>query len=1470
MCGENRRGVLLLVVLSMLTLFLLLGAAYIAVARRARMTSRAFANNITATAAAGVAERKLVDDAFLTIVRGTKNNLPDGSPEERLGSGDDLLGDKYGHASAIEGKATAVTVSGTEAILELATSELTPLASSSAPTSSSDLNGRVLTFVMPGLNVSTRILLATGSATSPTITVAAGPTVAGPDLSRTKIQNGIDASAGKVNIIINGREFSGDPNSNDTNEPYDGLTDKDPLLTQIIPVEDGGNESVQVTKAPINGNADLEIDNDGDGEPDSNWLDIGLPPIIGPNGKEIFPKAAVLVTDLDGRLNINVHGSAVEGDLFDDGGDEVYPDVGPPPGSPAVGAVTQYHLPRGASVGPASISMTRSCLFGEETTAKALADNALKTVSGVNQISEESVTTGDQSSGREVPLIETEGRYGGPIKAPSAGDEDYCDEAPRPGVHHVNDNGLTNQSADRWRAGLVQGLGTWKADDYFTNPGRYGSPFDFKGRLRVWADPVSGQPVFYKPYWDETSRDLPADNELIDDPYEVNIAQPSASDNLFTAGDLEGLLRYFDSDSMKLKRRLVTLLGTTSETNRLSVTTDSWDTPAVVGTAWKDVIGDVFDDVSSFAPETKMGLKLDLNRPFHKAPNFSEPNDDPKDIERHFSEPNDTTGIERRQLFAKQVYCLMIAIAEANGATLNDSLREQIAQYAINIVDFRDADSVMTPFDYDPSFGQGSGLWSTANTKRVWGCERPELIITETFAGHDRRTTYNTGNQAFEQKDRPEGVFFVEIASPWNSKAYEFDGSNAAVAKTVDVAGSPEPVELRGKRLPDGLMPYDDPDDPSDDQHPERATSRIDLEKKVGADPVWRLVSVKGIVGGNENAFGEDPVLSATHPGDKWMLDLDPSGTDGPTPDRYFYFAKPYDDSVDPNAAGVQLPHGIEPAKRTAIFWQQKHGDGNYGDGSTRSGDSGGFDPGPDGYGVAGTPRLFPGTSRADDPFDNVVDTALFRGFKGSQGQYGTLTEPLLDASNGTIPDYDPYQQLSQNGSYAPGSDPIITLSDPTDRNYGTWSNPLNSAIDSLQTDEPLLVTNGTHANYAVIHLQRLANPTQPWSEDNNPYLTIDCMPVDLTVVNKDGGVGSSRDDPVGSNAGNQLAYRADSIQRGGTVSRENFDIWNRSPKDLPDPTDPNATPINLMDDDTFRLPDTSERPEGNRNPPYSHDFWKEPVAREQNKPLPWLAFFNRPFTSAAELSLVPIASPFHLTQRHSPATDLLGEASRLHHLAGFFESSTPVPPWDAITGRSGTGHSLLDMVHVPSPYRGLRRSIPMSSANESALQDQLGLDVLPLEQLSTFREPGRVNVNTISDSKVWRALFGDVKAQGDPDAPDSDVQLPAWPQFSTEIFGRGAGQSGGSDSENAAKSRTEFFKSLPSRGSPNRQSRQGGFRDEFTLTSDAHRNTDLHAYFRYQTRMQLQNLVTVRSNVYAIWVTVGYFDSDGDEIDSS
>ena len=54
----------------------------------------------------------------------------------------------------------------------------------------------------------------------------------------------------------------------------------------------------------------------------------------------------------------------------------------------------------------------------------------------------------------------------------------------------------------------------------------------------------------------------------------------------------------------------------------------------------------------------------------------------------------------------------------------------------------------MTPFDYDPNFADPSarspagirqGAARTA-LARVWGCKRPELLITETLAFHDRRT----------------------------------------------------------------------------------------------------------------------------------------------------------------------------------------------------------------------------------------------------------------------------------------------------------------------------------------------------------------------------------------------------------------------------------------------------------------------------------------------------------------------------------------------------------------------------------------------------------------------------------------------------------------------------------------------------------------------------------------------------------
>lgn len=242
-----------------------------------------------------------------------------------------------------------------------------------------------------------------------------------------------------------------------------------------------------------------------------------------------------------------------------------------------------------------------------------------------------------------------------------------------------------------------------------------------------------------------------------------------------------------------------------------------------------------------------------------------------------------------RQVFARQLYCLMLLLVDENYIAPWDDKDPQIttwiiktrddikkaleaapynltttsaaqadlivkrkltcrtiAQWAINCVDMRDADVIMTPFEYDENPWDGWGVpdkngvnipldgdpatdenkgelidWTavpandvggpkqlttiTANDLPavlnqtrglVWGAERPELLITETLAFHDRRTedlisadpdghgemkhyktdkppgTTGPGNYQDPDPDqglRPRGSMFVEVNNPWSS-----------------------------------------------------------------------------------------------------------------------------------------------------------------------------------------------------------------------------------------------------------------------------------------------------------------------------------------------------------------------------------------------------------------------------------------------------------------------------------------------------------------------------------------------------------------------------------------------------------------------------------------------------------------------------------------------------------------------------
>ncbi len=48
-----------------------------------------------------------------------------------------------------------------------------------------------------------------------------------------------------------------------------------------------------------------DVDNNGDGVPDSVWLDLGAPVQSAPDGRLYKPLFAILCVDLDGRLNVN-------------------------------------------------------------------------------------------------------------------------------------------------------------------------------------------------------------------------------------------------------------------------------------------------------------------------------------------------------------------------------------------------------------------------------------------------------------------------------------------------------------------------------------------------------------------------------------------------------------------------------------------------------------------------------------------------------------------------------------------------------------------------------------------------------------------------------------------------------------------------------------------------------------------------------------------------------------------------------------------------------------------------------------------------------------------------------------------------------------------------------------------------------------------------------------------------------------
>lgn len=625
----------------------------------------------------------------------------------------------------------------------------------------------------------------------------------------------------------------------------------DPLYPRILPTFTWGSPPTAGQISTLQSYVASQIigpwdfDNDGDGVNDSILTDSGMPATSGPDGKLLKPVMALLIEDLDGRLNVNLHGDRIQGRA-------AFAAAASLAGYQRLGEL----MSQGFGFGPADISLN-----GALNHVPALLTNPITTISGVDTTT---FSFFDDRYGAR--------RYSGRL---------------RNMVQPFPITAFADVGLDRMPGRRAVGL---PANDWASQvfEREVGSSVYRGSRSSVGAAfDVNGSFVFVPPVMDDANPTAPfvvgLPSDVEDDPYETAALSESSGDDPFSIADLEALLRRYDGDASSLPSRLkerllqdprnrrvagdanspydVNKLLLNSEILRQLTTRSVELTHPNLGAAMVITNGTAATGINqsprSFTEFIKMlhkqryqnrssptpslndpelntaamgslfpidianGLRIDLNRPFGNGRDYDGDGqvDDPQEIAYWIvNDPNNLNELESylaysggvptvgsiegrygrevalggsltrvrlssRQAFARSLYCLAQLIIPRSYkfpamAGLTDGTfawyrvrAHAIAQWAVNVVDFRDSDSAMTRFEFDilpfgigvmPTGGPTPPLapasppaklayWApdyvhlagTSVSKElvgvVWGMEMPELLLTESLALHDKR-----------------------------------------------------------------------------------------------------------------------------------------------------------------------------------------------------------------------------------------------------------------------------------------------------------------------------------------------------------------------------------------------------------------------------------------------------------------------------------------------------------------------------------------------------------------------------------------------------------------------------------------------------------------------------------------------------------------------------------------------------------
>ncbi len=1284
-----------------------------------------------------------------------------------------------------------------------------------------------------------------------------------------------------------------------------------------------------------------DVDNDTDGVPDSVWLDLGFPTSATADGRLFRPLFAILCTDLDGRLNLNVHGSLAHVPLAQLGGTI-------PSSGMVAGAANAVAAARGLGYGPPEVNL--GAVFGLAEYANVLqgryADRA-----------------GRESTTAAVPGLPGEDG----LSALKGADlpPDYASLA-RPSAG----NAAMEMSA-------------------------YASPPDLHGRGAVVLD-HTGQPLFVS---------LGQPTETVNDPYELDVINRVGSDATYTVGELERLLRDNDADAPLLANRLrrvapAFFIGPNAQQNRRLVTTHSFHLPVpnvqlpahlrqqLAGQAGSSADGVSSDGVaqpplsdvlfarqgalSSSATvvswmytrllanqvpeatiadqlrlmlpfETRHGGKMDINRPWSDTlDEFGRGDvngDGQVDVERVFQlafntvlnrsgttlvsdyRNDDESRLTRyavtRQIYARHLYCLAMMLMEPGyiDPTVDTNVTPQqaveltalrMAQWAINAVEFRDPDAIMTPFEFDVNPMNGWQLdidgdpatFEGGERRIVWGCEYPHLLLTETMAFHDTRlkdSDWDTGSGKKRDEDGngmsnplppaeedddldqfriPEGSFFAELYST-------YDANNRHPQGTTRIP----PRELYQYDSNDGLWKLD--------------LGRVPLEQRRDRAiyPVWRLA------------------ISRPHsPGDSVFAKVQAKpDTTTLQPQAMDYFGAQDIVNIDRVVWFTSVRPTPTTFERERIFW-------NWQNMPT-------WVPGK-GYAVVGPrTKTFLGSAEVNvgsgsQPSNRLIELdADVPGFPGGNAFRVLPTYPQIGTdvkkAIGMVAAMDPPATWTNN---VRGRSIGVNISEPLATGADYYREPRHRIINPVpfpvpdaygikgetaadrMPDQPfdsqpnwplaeLNLAEGTVPNVRTVFLQRLANPLRPWNPAPghpshqaelpvNPYLTVDWMPVDLTVFNgEDKGPPANWNGPDWHWPGGRIDPNIRfSTRERGVTGQQIPDVFSWSVT-VPRQTNPVVGRVDYFKHDLIHSLGFLNSTYGPRRVAGAGPYY----AGDPQRPFPWLTWNDRPFANHLELMLVPASSPsrllleFTTETRQDPYRGKTVDNLRapFEHLLNFFHSSrTPQ--------ESPNLCQLFDMVEVPSRFVGTEQWYnPMFFARQANEFNTLNRPIFtfrpPFNKLSRFRDPGRVNINTIYDMRVWQAI-----AHGFP----TESSPAFWDNLVRSRRGYNLGQEGRYPSEFANPFRSSLGADLqfelvgldkPAveatllRSDPDNSDVPLFEYDSSQLYDDTGRNP----YFRYQFLRRLANVVTNHSNVFAVWITVGYFEVDpqtgqlGQELDS-